>query len=214
MRRKLAVIRRFRLLSWLPRTSAVTGQERHHLISDGVTMIKAEDVSLCWWVKTGVTRWKDQFMKLRIFRHTEFDWILFINADTLITRLTDGIFNNLYMFAAQSDNALTGQRDRTFPLFLTNVFSAGFWLTAPSHEMLAYLISQSLLIYAFRRDRPMSWREHHYKCGVTWPSSRVDGQVATLHEKFWSTSPELRDLWFEQKCNMKRYFSKVVRMDR
>ena len=231
-------------------TSMVSERKRQQLRSDGAIVMEVEDVPLRWWIKTGVTRWKDQFTKLRLFEMTQFDRVLFIDADTLITRPLDGIFDELevrrpadtlfgretqtdeapfpaqYMFAARSDNALTGERDHSFPPHQTEVFSAGFWIAAPSHEMFAYLLSvmnhyrrfdphtmeQSLLNYAFRRAGPMPWREIHYKWSATWPSSRdVDGQVVTLHEKFWSTGPqELRNLWWEQKRNMEHYHSSAA----
>jgi alpha-N-acetylglucosamine transferase len=179
----------------------------------------------------------------------EYDRILFIDADTLITRPIDAIFDepNIrtpystlldrkkriksdeigllpaeYVFAARSDNALTGERDHPFPPLPTNVFSAGFWVAAPSLEMFDYLISvmnhyrrfdphtmeQSLLNYAFRRDAAMPWVELDYHWSATWPSVRdVEGGVATLHEKFWSTGPdELREKWQDARRNMEAYY--------
>lgn len=229
-------------------TSNVPKYTRDQLTADGAVVIEAKDIPLSWWVSTGVTRWKDQFLKLRLFEMTQYDRLLFVDADTLVRGKLDGIFNELevqkpaqtlshrirradeaplpsqYMFAARSDNQLTGERRHPFPPLNTEVFSAGFWIAAPSQELFDYFMSilkhyrrfdphtmeQSLLNYAFRRDGPMPWREMHYKWSATWPNSEdVKGQVVTLHEKFWKTGPQdLRKLWREQKGNMQRYFSK------
>jgi len=98
----------------------------------------------------------------------EYERILFIDSDTLITRPIDGIFSspliqhpsitlsNLtrqikndeallpahYLFAARPDNALAGERDHTYPPNSSRTdVSAGFWLAAPSHAMFTYLMS-------------------------------------------------------------------------
>lgn len=230
-------------------TSTVSQETRTQLVSDGATVVPVEDIPLRWWIRTGVTRWADQFTKLRLFEMVEYDRILFIDADTLLLRPIDGIFNEAnvitpfktlldrknnirpdempllpseYMFAARSDNALTGERDHPFPPLPTPVFSAGFWLAAPSRELFAYLLSvmnhyrrfdphtmeQSLLNYAFRRESSMPWTELDYRWSATWPSSRdVEGGVASLHEKFWSTGPdELRGKWDEIRMRMEAFY--------
>lgn len=231
-------------------SSNVPEQSRQQLRDEGALVIEAKDIPLPWWVKTGVTRWKDQFLKLRLFEMTEYDRILFIDADTLLRGKVDDIFQELevttpaptlhrhhrqkdeaqlpsqYMFAARSDNQLTGERDHPFPPLNTNVFSAGFWVAAPSHELFEHLMSvmghygrfdphtmeQSLLNYVFRRGGPMPWRELNYKWSATWPSSKdLEGKVVSLHEKFWVTGPpELQDLWTLQKKKMEEYFSDMT----
>lgn len=229
-------------------TSTVSKKKRDQLVLDGATVKLVEDIPLRWWVKTGVTRWVDQFTKLRLLEMTEYDRILFIDADTLITRPLDEIFNDPnirapypaqlqrkktiksdemallpaeYVFAARSDNALTGGRDHPFPPLPTNVFSAGFWVAAPSLAMFQYLLSvmnhyrrfdphtmeQSLLNSAFRRDGAMPWVELDYRWSATWPGEKdVEGSVATLHEKFWSTGPDrLREKWQDARRSMEAY---------
>ena len=228
-------------------TSTVSERAKRQLREDGARVVEAKDVPLRWWIKTGVTRWKDQFTKLRLFEMTEYDRILFIDADTLIQRKLDKIFYELevqrpvgtlsslqkkadesllptdFVFAARSDNALTGERNHPFPPLQTEVFSAGFWLAAPSTELFEYFLSvmnhyrrfdphtmeQSLLNYAFRRDGPMPWSELHYQWSATWPNlDDFEAGVATLHEKFWSVGPqELQDLWKRQKDAMERHFA-------
>ncbi|KAF4612817.1 hypothetical protein G7Y89_g15556 [Cudoniella acicularis] len=112
-------------------TTSVSERKRTRLTLDGATVIPVEDLPLPSWISTGVTRWKDQFTKLRIFEMVEYERILFIDADTLLTHPIDGIFNEdiittpsttlpsrqnqlrrdeaplpaNYLFAARSDNA-------------------------------------------------------------------------------------------------------------
>jgi alpha-N-acetylglucosamine transferase len=231
-------------------TDAVTQEKREQLKRDGAQVILVEDVPLRWWIHTGITRWKDQFTKLRLLEMTEYDRILFIDADTILTRPIDDIFDSpesqipaktlfseragsvrydearlpaQYVFAARSDNALSGEREHAFPPVHANFFSAGFWLVAPSREMFKYVLSvmnhyrrfdpttmeQSLLNYAFREDGAMPWTELDYHWSATWPNhADLKGGVATLHEKFWRGGPEyFQTMWWEVKKDMESYFS-------
>ncbi|QSZ33637.1 hypothetical protein DSL72_005205 [Monilinia vaccinii-corymbosi] len=144
---------------------------------DGATVVMAADVPLPSWISTGVTRWKDQFTKLRIFELIEYERVLFLDADTLLVAPIDAIFEQAmiqtpmtsllhrtrelkrdekplpsnYTFAARSDNAFSGERDHPFPPPPTDSFSAGFWLAAPSIEMFEYLTS---VMARWRRFNP------------------------------------------------------------
>ncbi|KAI9864747.1 MAG: hypothetical protein M1824_004654 [Vezdaea acicularis] len=233
-------------------TNSVSRAKQQQLARDGATIVQVEDVPLHWWIKTGVKRWKDQFTKLRLFQMVQYERILFLDADTLLTRPVDPIFDEPavrtpektrlersgemkadesplpaeYIFAARSDNALSGEREHPFPPAHTEVFSAGFWVAAPSHELYAYLLSvmgryrrfdpytmeQSLLNYAFRRAGTMPWTELDYKWSATWPNLEDKaGGVAALHEKFWGfTSGDMRNFWEESKENMENYYKHVA----
>jgi alpha-N-acetylglucosamine transferase len=232
-------------------TSTVSQEQRHRLTSDGAQVVSVPDFPLNWWIKTGVGRWKDVFTKLRLWEMVEYDRILFMDADTLLTGPVDDIFDEAivkrprvshklnpgikkdeaqlpaqFVFAARSDNAKTGERDHPFPPLPSSVFSAGFWVMAPSTEMFRYLTSvmkhyhrfdphemeQSLLNYAFRRKGAMPWAELDYRWSATWPSEKdLYGGVASLHEKFWNTGPaELRGLWESWRGRMKEFYGKEL----
>ena len=146
-------------------TSTVYESAKQQLRLDGANVVEAENIPLRSWIKTGRTRWKDQFTKLRLFEMIEYDRILFIDADTLIQSKINGIFHEpeaqrpfktLYshprntdelplpenfVFAARSDNGLTGERNHPFPPLPTESFSAGFFMTAPSPALFEYLLS-------------------------------------------------------------------------
>jgi alpha-N-acetylglucosamine transferase len=224
--------------------------KREQLQRDGATVIEAEDVPLTWWIKTGVTRWKDQFTKLRLLQMTEYSRILFIDADTLLTKPLDGIFDEPnvrnpsqtlfeergrqirgdeallpanYVFAARSDNQFLGARGHTFPPGHTEIFTAGFWVAAPSEELYTYLMSvmshwrrfdphtmeQSLLNYAFRRSGAMPWTELDPKWSATWPNmGDVEAGVASLHEKFWKTGPkQLKTLYARKRKEAEDFYA-------
>lgn len=225
-------------------TSTVPYSQKVQLLQDGATVVELDDIPLKWWIKTGVTRWRDQFTKLRVFSMTEYSRILFIDADTLLTASMDSIFRDYkimneaptlfsrksqikkdesalpdtWVFAARSDNALTGEREHPIPPLQTNQFSAGFWLAKPDKGIFEYLLSvmghyrrfdphtmeQSLLNYAFRREGPMPWRELDWEWSATWPSERdLDHGVKSLHEKFWRSGPErLQRLWEDHRQEM------------
>ena len=228
--------------------SGVPERQKERLRQDGATVVEVEDIKLPGWVKTGVTRWKDQFIKLRLFEMGQYDRILFMDADTTLTRPMDTIFDEEiirmpattlshrkahikgdeyplpanYVFAARSNNEYSGQRNHPFPPPPTNLFSAGFWILAPSQEMFSYLMSvtqhrrrfnpttmeQSLLNYAFRREGAMPWIELHYKWSATWPNMRdFEGGVVSLHEKLqWNGPDELQHLWADYKRRMDAFF--------
>lgn len=159
-----------------------------------------------------VTRWKDQFTKLRIFEMIEYQRVLFIDADTLIIEPIDGIFDEMmiqipmtslfhrevkndekplpsnYSFAARSDNAFSGERDHPFPPPPTECFSAGFWVAAPSREMFNYLTS---VMRNWRRFNP-----HTMEQSLLNYAFRRSGPMP-WYELGWewsATWPSLRDL--------------------
>jgi alpha-N-acetylglucosamine transferase len=195
-------------------TQKVAISKLKRLELDGATVEVVADVPLPHWISTGVTRWKDQFTKLRIFEMVDYERILFIDADTLIVEPIDGIFDEVmiqipmttllhrtlevkndekplpsnYTFAARSDNAFSGERDHPFPPPPTERFSAGFWLAAPSKEMFEYLIS---VMDNWRRFDPHTMEQsllnYAFRRGGAMPWYELGWE--------WSaTWPSLRDL--------------------
>ncbi|CRG86544.1 hypothetical protein PISL3812_03551 [Talaromyces islandicus] len=232
-------------------TDEVSDAKREQLQRDGAQVIHGGDIPLTRWTSTGATHWNNQFNKLRLLGMTQYDRILFLDADTILTRPIDGIFNEPqsqaaatsllverpkqirweegqppaeYVFAARSDNGLTGQRDHPFPPKETDEFSAGFWLAAPSVELYQYFLNvmsqyprfdpktmdQALLNYAFRRDGTMPWQELNYTWSASWPSmSDVEGGVASLHDRFWTSAPDsLKERWWGLKKKMEAFVTR------
>ncbi|KAH8697888.1 nucleotide-diphospho-sugar transferase [Talaromyces proteolyticus] len=149
-------------------TDEVNEAKRNQLTRDGAKVVRAQDIPLTRWTSTGATHWKNQFNKLRLLEMTQYDRVLFLDADTILTRPIDGIFNEPesqvaatsllverpkqirwdegqppaeYVFAARSDSSISGQRDHPFPPERTDEFGAGFWLAAPSEELYQYFLN-------------------------------------------------------------------------
>ena len=127
-----------------------------------------------------------------------------------------------WLFAARSDNQFTGEREHPVPPLQALSFSAGFFLVSPDRQLFKHLLSvmshfrrfdpftmeQSLLNYVFRREGAMPWREMHWKWSATWPNEKdAEMGVASLHEKFWKTGPQvLRDKWALKKAEMLEHY--------
>ncbi|KAK7724844.1 hypothetical protein SLS57_004115 [Botryosphaeria dothidea] len=195
-------------------TSEVAQYKVDQLTRDGATVIRAEDVPLSWWISTGVSRWKDQFTKLRLLQMTQYARVLFLDADTLLTAPIDPIFHERpsarpaptrlslvreikpdeapvpahYVFCARSDNDLAGRRDHAFPPAQTETFSAGFWLAAPSLELFELLMSATR---HWRRFDP-----HTMEQGLLNYVFRKSGAMPwqELHYRWSATWPSEKDL--------------------
>ncbi|KAF2842748.1 glycosyltransferase family 8 protein [Patellaria atrata CBS 101060] len=208
-------------------TNKVSECKRLRLEADGARVVEVQDVPLSWWIRT----------RLRLLQMVEYELVLFIDADTLIVKPVDGIFEELdvgapqrtlfersrevkrdeeklpasYVFAAHSDNAFMGEREHQVPPGKTPIFSAGFWVAAPSEELFKsfdpHTIEQSLLNYAFRREDATPWIELDWRWSATWPSKKdLMGGVATLHEKFWKTGPEELMKLYDKRKDMEEFF--------
>lgn len=185
-------------------TKDIPQWKREQLTRDGATVVEAEDVPLSWWIRTGVTRWKDQFTKLRLLEMTEYDRILFIDADTLVTKPLDDIFDEPgvrappktmfdersrevrrdeaelpanYVFAARSDNQFLGERAHSYPPGHTSFFTAGFWVAAPSRELYHYLVS---VMSHWRRFDPHTMEQsllnYAFRPGGAMPWTELDAK--------------------------------------
>lgn len=149
-------------------SSTLSVAHKERLQKDGATVVEVDDVPVNWWIRTSVRRWKEQFTKLRIFEMTEYQRILFLDADTLILGRLDPIFQeeevktllptfswppqvkvksdeaplpSEWLFAARSDNGFTGQREHPIPHLQSLNFGAGFWIAAPNRQIYAHLLS-------------------------------------------------------------------------
>lgn len=72
-------------------TKEVSPRKRAMLKHDGATVVVIEKLEADW-VVPATERWRDVLSKLRLFQLTEYSKILFIDADTLVTKPLDGVF--------------------------------------------------------------------------------------------------------------------------
>jgi len=148
-------------------SESLESDKRDQLRKDGAIVAEVKDVALGSWVKVQVDRWKEQFTKLRVFQMTQYKRVLYIDADTLITKPMDDIFAEPevktlaptllhrkdqikddeselpkeWFFAARSDNAFLGERDHPVPPLQTNVLTAGFFMAAPDQKLFDHFLS-------------------------------------------------------------------------
>jgi alpha-N-acetylglucosamine transferase len=107
-------------------------------------------------------RWEDQFCKIRLFEMTEYDRILYIDTDMLLTKSLDGIWEepvalrvqttgsnqtsihpdeaplpSTYLFTGVSDSGLS----HDFPPKEGDDINGGFWLMRPDITLFKYYYS-------------------------------------------------------------------------
>ncbi|CAI4214397.1 unnamed protein product [Parascedosporium putredinis] len=188
-------------------TPTVNIWKRDQLESDGAKVVDVEDARLAWWINTGVTRWKDQFAKLRILTWTEYARILFIDADTLLLSPLDAIFHSNesmypaqtnfqhrkgdeaalpaeYVFLAAQDHQFVGERDHAVP---PDPIARHYRRFNPT------TMEQSLFNYAFRRcDASQKAKEASSACprGAT-PGPMPWGEVDWRWSSTW---PSMADV--------------------
>ena len=194
-------------------SQSVPEEQKDILRDDGATIIEVRDVPVNWWIHSGVTRWKEQFTKLRVFEMIEYKRILFMDADILINGRIDKIFEESevvtlaptlnrkgekkwgesqlpaqWLFAARSDNAFTGEREHPTPPLQTPNFSAGFFLVAPDRQVFEHLLS---VMAIFRRFDPFTMEQSLLNYVF-----RREGNMPwrELHWKWSATWPNEKDV--------------------
>lgn len=131
----------------------------------GASVITLEDVTLPEWIHIGEPRWSEQFTKLRAFEQTQFKRMLYVDADYMVMKPLDGIFDEpiiqgltptlnredqikedegilpkKWLFAARSENGGQGGFSHFVPPIQTNYANAGFFLIAPDQHMYDHLM--------------------------------------------------------------------------
>lgn len=194
-------------------SESVSKEQKDALRDDGATIVEVRDVPVNWWIHSGVTRWKEQFTKLRVFEMIEYKRILFMDADILITGRIDAIFEEpevatlaptldrkkqakwgesqlpaQWLFAARSDNAFIGERQHPTPPLQTLSFSAGFFLVAPDRSIFEYLLS---IMAIPRRFDPFTMEQSLLNYAF-----RREGRMPwrELHWKWSATWPNEKDV--------------------
>jgi len=165
-------------------SSSLPVDQKRTLQRDGATVVEIDDVKTNWWIKTDVRRWKEQFTKLRLFEMTEYQRILFMDADTLVLQPLGGIFQepeladlqptfahgwpndgvkddeaelpDQWLFAARSDNGYGGQRGHPIPPLNSAEFSAGFWVVAPNKKVFGHMMS---VMAHYKRFKPFTMEQ-------------------------------------------------------
>jgi alpha-N-acetylglucosamine transferase len=229
-------------------TREVQEWKRKQLVKEGATVVPVEKFDSTW-IKPGAPRWQDVMTKLRLFEMEEFDRILFLDADTFLLKSLDGVFKervsrprstlhktkfkadegalpNEYVFATASE---VTHVIHDYPPVPMSYFNAGFFLLAPSKELLQYYKSlfhlkgrfdttypeQNLLNYAHRQDGNMPWGRLHPSWNIVLPNMNdVRAGVASVHSKLWTDGDplkpipkELQDAWQKKYEEMEKFYT-------
>ena len=140
-------------------TPDVPESKLERLRNDGAT-VKVVERILESWMKPGLERWRDMMSKLRMLELTQFEKVLFMDADMYIAERMDGIFTDpsteplvsrpelaikdegalpeSYVFSAQQ--YMEG-RVHPYPPPAGDYFSGGFFLCQPSIAMFNYYLT-------------------------------------------------------------------------
>ncbi|KAI9729516.1 MAG: hypothetical protein M1818_008488 [Claussenomyces sp. TS43310] len=169
-------------------TEDVAPSKRDRLERDGAQVIVVKKLALNW-AKVR-KQWQDVLTKLRLFELVQYDKILFLDSDTLITRRMDGIFQDeaafvqknlgstdskvappdegpqpsTYLFAG---NAGSGGFDHTYPPVKGNNLNAGCFVFRPSIELFNYYIALAQIEDRFpgRTPEQSLWSYAHRRDG-------------------------------------------------
>lgn len=142
----------------------VSEERRKILREEGAIVAPVDSVKPSSWTAQPMEgRWIDQFDKLRMFSMTEYDRILYMDSDTLLTRSLDGIWNEEavaipqktklvsmesknvklpieYVIAGAADNERANAK-RPTPLTPHSRLNAGFLVVKPDKDLYAYYMS-------------------------------------------------------------------------
>ena len=140
-------------------TPDIPESKLERLRKDGAIVKVVERISESW-MKPGLERWRDMMSKLRMLELTQFEKVLFMDADMYIAERMDGIFTDSttvplapkpelavedegplpisYIFSAQQ--YMEG-RAHPYPPPAGDYFSGGFFLCQPSTAMFNYYLT-------------------------------------------------------------------------
>ncbi|KAF2842747.1 glycosyltransferase family 8 protein [Patellaria atrata CBS 101060] len=142
-------------------TEDVAQRKRDRLTKDGATVITIEKIT-SEFVHTEIERWKDVLSKLRLFDMTQYTKICFIDADHLVVKRLEGVFEDDATMVMATQNITSQTKDDEAPLPATFMFAsktdaggyshpyppepgdylnAGFFVFQPSKELFNYYLS-------------------------------------------------------------------------
>lgn len=141
----------------------VSEMRRQILREEGATVVPVDLlVPPNWAARPMEDRWIDQFAKLRMFAMTEYDRILYMDSDTLLTRPLDDIWEEevvripretktrssegyldlpaSFVLAGAADNERSG-RERPTPVTPHSRLNAGFLVFKPDKHLFEYYMT-------------------------------------------------------------------------
>ncbi|KAF2665186.1 nucleotide-diphospho-sugar transferase [Microthyrium microscopicum] len=209
----------------------------HELLTkEGATVIQVQNlVPATWEPSPGMARWIDQFTKLRLFELTEYDRILYMDNDMLITRSLDPIWDEEEVTLERvtknsTEHIQPDEGERPAKISQHSRLNGGFFIFRPDEALFNYyksvlefgqagrfdagMMEMGLLNYAHRFEGNMPWVPlEPGKWSSNWPSYRdFERGAASLHDKFWDPANinwidrRLVEMWWRVQGQMEGFW--------
>ncbi|WVQ77325.1 hypothetical protein IAR50_007009 [Cryptococcus sp. DSM 104548] len=169
-------------------------------------------------------RYRDMYTKLAMWNMTQFSRILFLDADHIVLKSLEGIWDDS---ASQAENgvAALGAGTRGYmPEY--GYFSAGFMMVRPDENLFKDMLGttgfnpqwreQALLNKYFVQSGTRPWGRLDGKYQRIQPTFKhVEDGIHALHEKVWEEGIDdrIRAIWFEKLEEAESFFEKNAGMD-
>ena len=137
----------------------VPESKRDRLRRDGAIVVEVNEIKISW-IKPGSIRWARVMDKLRVFELTQYDKILLLDSDIVVTRRLDAIFDEVDVMLNRGDiaqvkddespqptkylmagNCGPSSDKHGYPAERCRRLNAGFVLLKPSIEMFDFYMS-------------------------------------------------------------------------
>ena len=206
-------------------TPDVPESKLERLRKDGATVKVIERISESW-MKPGLERWRDMLSKLRMLELTQFDKVLFMDADMYIADRMDGIFTDptaeplaskaelavedegvlpqSYIFSAQQ--YMEG-RVHPYPPPAGDYFSGGFFLCQPSTAMFNYYLTIAKIKDRFNSnamEQGLLNYAHRRKGPMPWTD---------IYYKWTTTWPSMKEYEAGAHSLHEKWWDETIRLD-
>ena len=156
-------------------SNEVSQSKRTRLEKDGAKVVVVDTISDPEWLDTR-RQYQGVMTKLRIFQQTQYEKILYMDADMLLTRRMDGIFEDEGTMIQQSNKSLDAQYE-TAPL--------------PSSFLLAGQAQQRTRVHLYPPDPTLDWMCSGFM--VFQPSQEMFEYYTSIMQRNNSFDPEFPD---------------------
>ncbi|ODN88799.1 hypothetical protein L198_06601 [Cryptococcus wingfieldii CBS 7118] len=162
-------------------------------------------------------RYKDMYTKLAMWNMTQFSRILFLDADHIVLKSLEGIWDDPTSRAENGVAALGAGKRGYMPEY--GYFSAGFMMVRPNEDLFGDMLGtrefnpqwreQALLNKYFVHSGRRPWGRLDGKYQRIQPTyEHVEDGIHALHEKVWEEGIDerIRALWFETLEEAEQFF--------
>nr|KIR46228.1 glycosyl transferase family 8 protein [Cryptococcus bacillisporus CA1280] len=170
----------------------------------------------------GISRYAEVYTKLFIFNLTDYERVLFVDADQLMVKPLTGIWDDPNAWPESGMAACAESKsawEHPTPIEDQNYFNSGFMLARPDEKTFNELLQekdfdpwfpeQNLLNHYFRRDGPRPWKPLNHMFVTTFPRKvDLEAGIYVLHDKMWLAhhDREIKEVWRQKLGRMEGYW--------